>query len=645
MLKARDVLAMSINDVWELPDGPMKLEFEDGVVDTNTRETIFSRYIWEFHRKYPHTPLKKCHHIAGQRLGSSTHLRLIANALWDSYDSSPVPISHDGMEERSQLAYIVTNMLFNDMSRRLEDWVSGISYIDFLEIVNDPIIEEINRLVRPNEDGSGITIEAAYAKIAARLKDPANFQGNGVAKAARSGMVSLGQILQCVGPRGYVTDIDSTIFRNPILTGFTHGILSLEDSLKESRSAAKALFYAKDQMARSEYFNRNIQLSAATLCNMHMEDCGTTTTVPFPVMAGDLRDLQGMWHFDDKEQKLKAIRLGDKHLIGKTINLRTVFNCVHPDVYGVCVKCFGELGLSFPRGTNIGHHCSSALQSKVGQRILSTKHEDGNASVENIIFNPLESQIVRIGAEPSKIYLNPALKGKKLYLSIAEKEAPNLHDLTFVENTNILVPGRYSELRRVKFTLEDNKGITDHILVQMYIGTRYGFISQDLLNYIKKAGWTMDEVGNYVIDLTEFNQNEPLFNIPKKHYSTVDHMQAIEAMIKGKARNGVPSIIDYETPGQALIALHDLVASKLTVSISHLQTIILSTMVQDRDARDFNLPVDRLNAKPETYRSLMGLRSLGPTMAFEGQVGALYSPSSFVVKNRPRHPLDALLMG
>lgn len=644
MLKARDIAAMPINDVWELPDGPMKLEFDDGVVETTTRETIFSRYIWEFHRVYPHTPLKKSHHIAGMRLGGGTHLELIGRALWDSYDYSPVPVDHDGMEERSRLAYVVTNMLYNDMSTRLEAWVSGISFIDFLEIVNNPVIKDINDNVRPNEDGSGNTIENSYAKISAYLKDPNNFRGNGVAKAARSGMVSMGQILQCVGPRGYVTDIDSTIFRNPILHGFARGILSLEDSLKESRSASKALFYAKDQMARSEYFNRNIQLSAATLCNMHMTDCGTTTTTPFPVMAGDLKDLQGMWYFDDEKKDFRAIRTGDKHLIGKTIKLRTVFNCIHPDVYGVCVKCFGELGLSFPKGTNIGHHCSSALQSKVGQRILSTKHEDGNASVENIVFNALESQVVHIGNDPSKVYLNPKLKGRKLSLSIAEKEAPNLHDLTFVDNTNVLVPGRYSELRRVKFSLE-HRGAVDHILVQMYIGTRYGFISQELLNHIKKVSWSMDAVGNYVVDLTEWDVTQPMFVIPKKHYSTVDHMQAIEAMIKGKSRNGVPSILDYETPGQALVALHDLVASKLSVSISHLQTIILSTMVEDRDRRDFNLPRDRLNAKPETYRSLMSLRSLAPTMAFEGQVNALYSPSSYIVKNRPRHPLDALLLG
>lgn len=351
-----------------------------------------------------------------------------------------------------------------------------------------------------------------------------------------------------------------------------------------------------------------------------------------------------MWHYVDAEKTFKAIRIGDKHLIGKTINLRTVFNCIHPDIYGVCVKCFGELGLSFPKNTNIGHHCASALQSKVGQRILSTKHEESNATVDNIVFNAMEAQIVKIGADPSKVYLQPSMQGKQLTITIAEREAPNLHDLIFVEDTNVLVPGRYSELRRVKFTIVE-RGKTDVALVQMYIGTRYGFISQELLTYIKQVNWTMDDLGNYVVDLSSFDTRQPMFVIPKKHYSTVDHMQAIEAMVKGKSRNGVPSILDYDSPGKALVELHDLVASKLSVSISHLQTIILSTMVENKQTRNFNLPKDRLHAKSETYRSLMNLRSLAPTMAFEGQVNALYASTSYVVKNRPRHPLDALLMG
>lgn len=642
--KARDLLNMDLTQIWSLPDTEIKLVFDDGEIITTGRQTIFSRYIWEFHREFPHTPLLKSHHIGDERLSGDTHLTLLGRVHKDSYRSSPIPVDHDDMHRRSREAYRITNLIYNDFQLKCEAWVSGISFIDALEAIHHPEIAKVNANVMPNESPGENTIDNAYRVIKKVLMDPKELPGNGFARAARSKMVSMGQILQCLGPRGYTTDIDSRIFRKPILRGFIHGIVNLEDSLKESRSASKALYFSKDQMAASEYTNRNLQLSAATLTNLHLVDCGTTSTTAYHVSPGDLGDLAGKYYMDEKTKAWVPIEGNEKSLIGKTLALRTIFDCVHPDRYGVCVRCAGDVALAYPKDTGIGHHSASALFGPLGQRILSTKHEDGSATFETIIFDVLEKKFVHTGTNSSSVYLNPKLSGLNLKITISAKEAPNLPDIAFVDDVSIMVPGRYSELHRVVFRLE-HKGQVETTLVNTCIGTRYGFCSTDMLAYIKQQSWVFDESGNYVVDMSKWDVNKPLFHIPKKHYSAVHHMKAIEAMVKGRGTPEVPSIVDYDRPEEALIHLHDLVAAKMSISITHLEILILTAMVEDRENRNYHLPLDRKNAKTTAFLDTMKMRSLAPVMAFQGQVPTMYSPTSFVLKDRPRHPLDALLMG
>lgn len=643
MLKARDLVKMTVDEVWELPDGPMKLQFDDGVIETNTRATIFSRYIWEIHRTYPKTPLKMSHHIRDNRLGSSTHIDLLSAAAWDCYDAY---LDKGGVDTEvlSKMAYDITNRIYNDTSRRLEEYVTSISILDFLDVMDHPIIDQANRLVRPSRETTEHTIERTYDIIKKVLMDPNELKTNGVAKAAKSGLVSMGQILQCVGPRGNATDIDSHIFKNPILKGFAHGITSLEDGMKESRSASKALFFTKDPMAKSEYFNRNVQLSAATLSNLHRVDCGSKAYIPFTVKPGDLHDLQGIHYWDAEAKKLKTVRTSDKQLLGKTIQMRSVFTCRHPDPYGVCVVCFGELGLSVPNDTNIGHLCSSELQSQVGQRILSTKHEDGSATVEDLVLSDYDRRYLRTGSVNNVLHIAEALVGKKFSIQISEEEADTLNDLIHVKDVKTLIPSRISEISTLLFVI-DHGDKTESAPVIVSLGNRLSSLTWAALDYIKRVGWTTTIEGRYSIDMSGWNKKDPLLELPLKHFSTVDYMKTIEAMIKGNSRKGMLSLMDYETPSAALMGFHDLVSSKLRVNISHLQTIILSTMIRSDEERDYRLPMPRESGKFGAYTRIMALRSLSAMMAYQGQAAVIFSPESYVITNRPKHPLDDLLMG
>jgi hypothetical protein len=641
-MEARKLAAMTEEQIWQLKDGPLTVVFDDGKLKTTSRRVIFSYYAWEFHRRYPNTPLLTRHCLQDPYVTGNSNLKLVNAAMWDCYDS------HVGsgiiIEQLTKISYEASNRLYNAITRRLETHVTSISALDFLDVIDHPAIREANENVKPSSDTDDHTVDNTYTVIEKVLLDPKEMRDNGVAKAARSGLVSMGQILQCVGPRGYATDIDSNIFRNPILTGFYHGLRSLEDMMKESRSAAKALFFTKDPMQKSEYFNRNLQLSAATLSNLHMGDCGSTHFIPFTVKAGDINPgLLGIYFKNDKG-KLEMITMGHKHLIGKTIEIRSVFGCLHPDPYGVCSTCFGDLALSFPPNTNIGHFCSAVVQGEVGQRILSTKHEDGSSTVETQPLDDYTRRYIRVFGDENQLGLSPRTDGAKVTLTIPDEGAKNLFDITFVDDVKSLVTFRITEISRMRMTIQKKSGKIENAVLNIANGPRNASFTHEALQFIKARGWSNTHNGEYVIDVSGWDTSIPMFELPLTHHNMVEYMKTIEKVVKGTGDNDLKTLMDCDSPAEALSVLYELVSSKMDVSLSHLQVIALTTMAVDPDNDDYRIPKPGMVGKFAAYKDYMAMRSLSSMMAFQRQSPTLLSIKSFNVRIRPKHPLDPLLL-
>lgn len=645
--KARDIAAMPIEEVWGLPDlREMALAFDDGVIVTSMRATIYSRYIWEIHRAFPETPLCIRHHVGNRRLGSKTHLDLMSEAIRDYRDHMLATrgIMID-MEPMGALAYSITNQMYNELTVRLEEYVSSTSILDFIEVMDHPAVEAANRKLGQLTHVREADITAANEAIRKVLLDRNELKRNGLARAFKGGMVSENQALQCVGSRGYATDVDSHIFPQPILPGFAQGMTRLVDTMMESRSASVAALNAKDPMQKSEYMNRNIQLSSATLSRLHMVDCGSRDYLPFTISNKDvLRDMEGMYYLDETNDCERVLRKGNTQLLGKTVKFRTIFTCKHADRYGFCARCFGELAQSIPAGTNIGHVSASEVQSKVGQLLLSTKHLLASAKAEPIILSDHDRNYLNTGRGDNCLYLLPGLAKRRYKLVIAEAEAPNLGDVASVPSTDLLIPYRLSELTYVQLLFESNDS-TVPVLIQVSSGSRKAALSREMLRHVKSKGWSINEDGNYVVDMDGWEHTYPFVELPVKHFSTVDYMLRIADFIKGSGSRGQKSIMAYDSPSAALQAFHDLVSTKLEVPVPYLQTIILGTMVQSRPDRNYHLPFPREAGKPAHYGQQMKLRSLAAAMAYQGQYDILTDPASYLITDRPEHPLDAVLMG
>lgn len=667
--KARDLLEYSEDDMWAIDNGPIELIFDLGIViQTTGRETIISSYGWDVHRQYPHTPLLPRHHIHGTRFSSDSYLNIMSHAVWNCKDVYVGEVDLDDeqlcqwmdlvtaqthgeltpvdMDDMSKLAYDIANQCYNSLSIRLEEYPTSMDALDWVEVLDHPPIAEFREKMYA-AGGLGFYNPDAFNELVKKeLSQAPTLSLNGVATVYRGKQASPNQVAQCGGSRGRAMDITSDIFREPILGGFATGMDNIKDMAKESRSASLSAYFQKDPMKKSEYFNRNIQLSSATLARLHYVDCGSRHYITITIASSKvLQDAVGIAYLDEELGCERIIRRHMRHLVGKNIRIRSVLTCQHPDRGGVCVRCFGELGYSIPLHTNIGHVSSSEMQSKVGQLLLSNKHYLASAIIVAMQIQAVDAIYITSGPEENHLYMTERFQNIPYSVIVKNREAVNLGDVRVSDNVNTLSPFRMSSLTTLHFQYEVD-GFEQTASVDCTIGSRNASLSSEFLHHVKRVGYRTSDEGDYIVDMSTWDIKDPILELPLKHFSTLDYMVAIEKFIKGgEAKEKCATMVNQESHERAVMALSDLISSRLDVNFSYIQTIYLAALVQSRRDRDYRLPMPRYEGQPAHYRQIMRQRSIAATMAFQEQTTALFGLESYLLIDRPVHPFDDLVFG
>lgn len=644
---ARDLVSLSEEQLWALQEGqpaqaPMQVVFDDGTVTSTIRRTIYSVYNWGLYRDYPRTPALKEHHLGNMKVGTDTHLKLMNRVLWSCYDAYHGNVN---LEHLLKKVYEDISHLYNTMTYELEAYVQTITIFDFIGIAEHPRIKDIIANTRPNSN----SIENfCYPKAKEVLSDPSEFKDNNIVRAVRSGQISMGQVLQCTVLRGSATDVDSRIFPVPIMTSFTQGLNKLHDSLIESRTASRALSFTKEPLQEVEYFNRKMQLIAGVIQRLHPGDCGSPDFLPWHVHSADLNKINGKF-YRTESGTLRAVQESDVHLIGKTIQLRSPTMCHHPDPQGVCSVCVGELALSIMRGTDPGHFAATALGEEAAQNVLSTKHLDFNATITGMELSEYEQRFLKIEEDPNILKLSDQLRGHRVKITIAAKEAAQLADVNYVENVTDLQTGQITSLREVEFAVESN-GKTDTWPIIVSAGTRYSSLSHEMLDHLKRNGWELNAVGNYVIDLTDWDYNLPAFELPLRHINMLDFIKTVERFMRASVttdrekavRDRGKTLRDFPTIQIALREFYELVTSRLSVKLIHLELLLKAVSIRSEKHRDYRLPRPGNKFEVGAFDTTMERRDMAVTMSYEKHRQVLTDPVSYLVKNRPDSPFSPL---
>lgn len=477
---------------------------------------------------------------------------------------------------------------------------------------------------------------------------------NPLAAATKAKLVNSNQVLQCVGPRGYLTDIDSMNFRTPILRGYTQGLRTLYNSLIESRSAAKALFFSEDPLKDAEYFSRRLQLLGMSVERLHYTDCGSTEYITWKVKppiykgetkiyAGDLYYMQGKYYVDEPTGTLKVLGVEDVHLNNTTIRFRSpVAGCAHPDPRGICAVCFGTMADNVMPDGNLGHNCAASTAKQTSQNVLSTKHHDGSSIVEPITLTDDTRDYFAVDKSASSYFLNKRLKGKPLSVIIQLDDMFGISDILLVKNVEDINISRISQIEVIGIksgadTLEVIKELP------VSFNGRYGMLTHQALKYARERSWSHDDNGNFVFDMSGWDFDQPFMTLPNKQYSMSDHSHDVSEVIEARVQD-LASRACSESPAATLTELFDIVNTKLNVNISLLEVIIYSAMIVSDENDDYRLP------KPWTDKGLgvstitIPARSLSCAYAFEGQALTLSSARSFFKGSRPDSPLDVFFI-
>jgi hypothetical protein len=653
-LAARTVLGLSIEDTWRSLAGPLILVFDDGEeLLTNHKEVIYSRYFWEFHANYPGLPILKKHHVAavlnGRRLGMETHIKLIQNILWDCADylsaTHTVERMVDLRFELAELAYNISNQHYNDMVRYLGAYITSLNLFDFHAVFKDPDVVASYERAKPDEE----SIADIYYTIDQVLQRKPELRDNALSKLYRSGLVSSKQVHQCLGPRGFLTDINNERFGIPIMRGYYQGIRSQRDIQIESRSAAKALNASKGDLQDTEYFSRKLRTMDMGVETLHHTDCGTTRFLNWRVQGkhedkpSDLEILDGN-HYVDDDGMLKTVHRDDKYLIGKNIKLRNVLYCASPDPNGICSTCYGLMSELIPSNSNIGHANCTHVTEKNAQGVLSTKHLDSSKSIKGASIDARTQLFVKLSTDGNRYLFADTLKqnGKNGDLSLLFdcEAAPNLSDIYNVDNVRVLMESRMSELSEV--TIRQANGDGEEISLRD--GKRLPFLTYEFLEHIRAVNYTVDEeTGCYVIPLKGWKWNVPFASLPMRDFSMSDHSRDIAKVLESTVKEVVERdrLVD---PASTLVELVELMNRKARVNLAVVSVTLRGALIRSAERYDYSMPKPWTENGLGVLRNIIMYRSLAPFMAYEHHAEGIYAPESFALRNRPNHPFDGILM-
>lgn len=169
------------------------------------------------------------------------------------------------------------------------------------------------------------------------------------------------------------------IFPHVIKTSFiTGGISDPYDYYMDANASRIAQILQKENVGTSGRFARLLGLNNIDT-RLHPDpefDCHTKNYIELNVSSERvLKMIDARWYKFTPNGIDHIIRANtDKHLIGKTILLRSPITCSSAARgEGICYKCYGELAY-VNKDINPGRYASEKLSAELTQRLLSAKH-------------------------------------------------------------------------------------------------------------------------------------------------------------------------------------------------------------------------------------------------------------------------------
>lgn len=628
----KQILAMPRMDVFSIPDGLSKVTYDDGVtLDVSSRLIVFNRYCWELFTLFPNTPIISalCASKFTEKEGynGDTH-KQVFEAIFKHICYYNKLDSYRDKEPLLRMIYRIIDLLQNEVLNMISAYVGTIDATDFTKVVKDEEIVNIHKNLKPTPE----SVDRAYKGIKAYVSS--NKSDNRFSRSYMAKSINDNQANQCIGPRGFSTDLDRTVFRTPINNGFIRGMGNLYEIMAESCTAAKSLNASGSHIQTSEYTSRRIQLLTMPVTGVVTGDCGSQEYWDVVVTPQNIDNLKGIYYLTESNT-IDHIRGNETHLYQKVVKLRTALGCIHHDPSKICSTCLGRTALNFRDDSNLGYTTVAHLMEKLTQAILSTKHLTHSVKKSMISLQGLAVKYFYAN-ENGDLFIRPDIDLTGVQIILPNAKVGKLVDVLNLQHTNIAL-SKIGELDVV--TIKDNKPKTPLIeKVDISYKDRNCVITKAFLDHIKATELESDSRGNFVINLDRFNKDLPIFNNPLKETNIINFVNRIASIIE----TNKDKVTDpYEKLDLLMTTVHEKFKCNLTI----LQVIIYATTAFNSMNGNYRLgrnsPVKTCESKYNLFRH----RSFSGLAVYQEQMAEIISRPAvmFAPGNRESHPMSVFV--
>lgn len=631
---AMEIAAMTKEQVFALPEGGLRITFCNGErVICKTTAVAESRFYWQLFIEYNVTGILPKHFV-GNQYSTSVHLKIAGETFWTVFMNTIGQLQPgqglDVFWELSRRIYQVGNEIYNHSVVHDAEHMSSLDIMDLIEILEHPTVASAKEMYARDE----ITVDEAHNIIYAFMEsDDVSLIENEVARCVRCGIYSRRQIVQMIGPRAIIPDINGEAFKTPIEPGYVEGLNTYYDRAIESRTASIAYANAKGPLEDSQYNNRQCQLMGGVIRTIHPGDCGSKHPIPWQIKDKDaLSRVTGKFHID--ENGVPILLKGDEeHLIGTTLKIRSITTCQHHDSTSPCSICLGLSAWTTPPDTVPGHHLMIAPLAQISQTILSTKHVISSTKCLFIDIDSSNSKWLAHNPENfQEVILKKAVsKNERIAIRVPVHEAMFINDVISASSPELLVPSRITEISNLQVMVygEDNAVKMNYDL-DVSVASLGCPLSYEFLVHARNNSWEL--IGDYLeFDMTDWDHSFPLVISPRRGDDIMSILRDVEGFLHSFNKPGVIRAVDQRTPGDAIDALLTLMLKKIDVNFVNVEVFVRALMsrIDEMGRPTYELPVGGEPFMFITMKDAILNRSVGAALGFERQDSFLLNPASF----------------
>ena len=354
------------------------------------------------------------------------------------------------------------------------------------------------------------------------------------------------------------------IFPHAIKTSFiTGGISAPYDYYMDANAARIAQILQKENVGTSGRFARLLGLNNIDTYLHHDPnfDCHTRNYIELEVSSDRvLRMIDSRFYRNSPngiEHIIKAKE--DKHLIGRTILLRSPITCASAARgEGICYKCYGELAY-VNKDINPGRYASEKLSAELTQRLLSAKHLLETA-IKKIQWCAEFDDFMDVNA--NILSINQEIHPKGYYLLIDPDDIDSENE-DIEESDGGEIYNEYAS----KFYIKKPNG--EEVIIRSETDDKL-FISNDLNELIRKKA--VQDNGRFSLPFNVI-QNEPLFFIVLHNNDLMKALEDVKDCIdknditKGKGMTKDKLINKF---------INTIIVSNLSIQSVHLEVILMN---------------------------------------------------------------------